>query len=183
MAIHNLIHWTTLMQAVSTARLEVHRLRQMFDEVAEAARGNPEAAEQVYAEVGDTLTAMPERLRAIESSLDRASFVLIHDMESMLRAGLPISDLAMLDEAIKDPGKQASSRIRAGIVWAGGKVAAVLPAWHRLPEVVPPSASRALFGSAAPPFAFRVRARALLPGLGRPSMYLACGTCEAPRGT
>lgn len=182
MAIHNLIHWTTLMQAVSTSRLEAHRLRQMFDEVAESAREDPEMAEQVYAQVGDTLTALPERLRALESSLDRASLLLIHDMESMLRAGLPISDLAMLDETVKGPGKQASERVRAGVVWAGGRVAAVLPAWRRLPDVVPPAASKALFGTAAPPYAFRVRARALLPGPGRPAMYLACGTCEAPRG-
>lgn len=173
----DLIHWTTLMQAISTARIEAHRLRKLFDEVASAARDNKEIAEEVYGEIGDTLSALPERLRAVEAPLDRASFVLIHDMESMLRAGLPISDLTMLDETVKEPGKQASRapRLAAGLVWSGDRVAGVLPAWRHLPPVLPARALQALLRDKAPPFSVRVTARAILPSRGTPDWFAVVG--------
>ncbi len=176
----DLIHWTTLMQAISTARIEAHRLRKMFDEVATAARDNKELAEEVYGEIGDTLSALPERIRAMEAPLDRASFVLIHDMESMLRAGLPLSDLTMLDETVKEPGKQASAALRLvpGLVWSGSRVAGILPAWQHLPSVVPARALQAVLLDKAPPFGVRVTARALLPSRGAPDWFAVVGTLD-----
>jgi hypothetical protein len=176
----DLIHWTTLMQAISTARIEAHRLRKMFDEVATAARDNKEFAEEVYGEIGDTLSALPERLRAVEAPLDRASFVLIHEMESMLRAGLPLSDLTMLDETVKGPGKQASGgfRLSAGLVWAGSRVAGILPAWRHLPPILPLRSLQALLREQAPPFAMRVTARAILPSRGTPEWFAVVGSFD-----
>lgn len=176
----DLIHWTALMQAISTARVEAHRLRKMFDEVATAARDNKDLAEEVYGEIGDTLSALPERIRAVEAPLDRASFILIHNMESMLRAGLPISDLTMLDETVKEPGKQASRgfRLTAGLVWVGTRVAGILPAWRHLPPVLPVRSLQALLREQAPPFAVRVTARALLPSRGAPEWYAVVGSLD-----
>lgn len=168
---HDLIQWMTILQAVSTARLEIHRLRQSFDEVMTQTKQNPEVAEGVFAEVGDTLMGLPERIQTIEGALDRASLLVVSDLEGLLRAGMPISDLNMIEET----GKRASRvpQIRNAIVWGGGRFAGILSCFGSPPGRIPKGILRGLCGSVPADLVPTHRYR--MPGSSRIARYFLVG--------
>lgn len=159
----------SLIQAVSTARVEVHRLHKVLDDITTQSKQNQELAEALYAEVGDTLMVLPDRVRTIETSLDKASLLLISDMEGMLRSGMPISDLSM----IEDTSKREASQKGNFLVWSSTRVAGVMWGYGRFPDQVPERFSRGLCGSGAP--GFRVTQRYLLPGRSRLARFIVLG--------
>lgn len=162
----------SLIQAVSTARVEIHRLHKVLNDITTQSKQNQSLAEALYEEVGDTLMALPDRVRAIETSLDRASLLLISDMEGLLRSGMPISDLSMIEDTSK---KEASQR-ENHLVWSGRRVAGLMWGYGRFPNRVPAGVLRGLCGEGSP--GFEVTQLYRLPGRSRLARFVVMGRTE-----
>lgn len=92
------VAWALLTEGVSQARLEAHRLRHTMNRVQTMVDKSP-AKEHLYERAGDIIMALPRRLEALETALDRTSYALSVLGAEHLRERLPMADRALVDDA------------------------------------------------------------------------------------
>lgn len=108
--------WALLTEGVAAARVEAHRLRNHVSRALKLVEQSS-AKEHIYEVAGDLLLAVPKRLEALETDLDRTSYALAVLGEDTLRDQLPLSDRKVVDEAVErakpifGPGLSRSSRV------------------------------------------------------------------------
>lgn len=103
------VTWALLVEGVSAARLEAHRLRNQVARVL-ALVEQSEAREALYEAAGDLIMATPKRIEELERHLDRTSYALSVLGEEDLRDRLPLSDRKVVDEANEKP-KTMTARV------------------------------------------------------------------------
>lgn len=92
--------WALLVEGVSAARVEAHRLRALVSRVLKLVEASPEK-EHLYQVVGDVISVAPHRLEVLETHLDRTSYALAVIGEDHLRDRLPLADRKLVDEAVE----------------------------------------------------------------------------------
>jgi len=94
------VAWALLTEGVTSARLEVHRLRHLVTRTLQLVEASP-AKEHLYEVAGDIIQAVPTRLEALETDLDRTAYALSVIGEDHLRDRLPLADRKVVDEAVE----------------------------------------------------------------------------------
>jgi len=94
------VSWALLTEGVTQARLEAHRLRLMVDRAMAMVETSPEK-EHLWEVGGDLIQGFPERMSALERSLDRTSYALVVMGEDFLRGRIILDDRNVVDEATK----------------------------------------------------------------------------------
>jgi hypothetical protein len=92
--------WALLTEGVTKARVEAHRLQHLLDRAVQLVDKSKER-EHFYEVAGDIIQAIPMRLDALQTTLDRTSLALAKMGESFLEARLSISDKTMVNEAVQ----------------------------------------------------------------------------------
>lgn len=92
------VDWALLVEGVSSARLEAHRLRHLLNR-AMALVQNSEKRDHIYQVAGDVVLGIPKRLDKLDSDLDRTLLALTGMGKDFLRARMTIEDKTLLDEA------------------------------------------------------------------------------------
>jgi len=103
--------WALITEGVTAARLEAHRLRHLVTRGMKIVNGS-EHREHLYQLAGDILTAAPNRLTALEVTLDRTALALSKMGEDYLKARLPIDDKTLVEEAIEPAGGFHKARVQ-----------------------------------------------------------------------
>jgi len=98
--------WALLTEGAASARLEAHRIHHLMDRVLKLVEKSPEK-EHLYEVAGDIIQVAPRRMESLERHLDRLSYTLAIVGSDHLRDLLPISDRAMVDDAIANAGSMA----------------------------------------------------------------------------
>lgn len=104
--------WALLTEGVTAARIEAHRLRHLLGR-AEQLVQQSEYREHLYQVAGDLIVGMPQRLTALERSLDKTSLALSKMGESFLESRLTISDKTEVEEAVESAFGGGRSRVSA----------------------------------------------------------------------
>lgn len=94
--------WALLMEGVAMARLEAHRLTHLVNRCQKLV-DQSEKREHLYQVAGDAITDMPNRLRRLETVLDRTALALAGMGEDFLSARLPLSEKQLVEETLQ-PG-------------------------------------------------------------------------------
>lgn len=92
--------WALLTEGVTSARLEAHRLRHLVTRTLKLVENSP-AKEHLYEVAGDIIQAVPTRLEALETDLDRTAYALSVIGEDHLRDRLPLADRKIVDESVE----------------------------------------------------------------------------------
>ncbi|MDB4278585.1 DUF4258 domain-containing protein [Deltaproteobacteria bacterium] len=100
--------WALLAEGVSSARLEAHRLHHLMTRVMKMVDKSP-AKDSIYQMAGDIIQVAPRRMETLERHLDRLSYILSVMGTDHLRDLLPISDRAMVDDAVEGAGPFGAS--------------------------------------------------------------------------
>lgn len=95
--------WALIIEGVSAARLEVHRLKHLVSRATKLVEKS-KYREHLYQIAGDLINAIPERITQSERFLDRTSLALSKMGDEFLSARLPVSDKNMVDDAIEASG-------------------------------------------------------------------------------
>lgn len=115
------------MQSVAGAQVEAARLRSQLDRVVRrVSEDDPDVREHAYKHYGDFLVGMPERLRVLEGTIQRAAFVLATEGPDSLRRSMPIGDLALVEEALSASRVASSPSIQVLAGSSGTRVAALV---------------------------------------------------------
>lgn len=88
------------MEGVSTARVDLHRLRLLLDRAQAIVDASPHK-EQLWQSAGDLIMGIPSKLHDLELSLDRTSYAMVMMGESFLRGRIPLQDRNRVDEGMK----------------------------------------------------------------------------------
>lgn len=91
--------WHLLIEGVSQARLETHRLRHMLSRVLELV-STSEDKEKIYRLAGDLISGAPDRMDQLEIVLDRTALALSRMGEEFLGARLPLDEKNLLDDTL-----------------------------------------------------------------------------------
>jgi hypothetical protein len=94
------VAWALLTEGVTSARLESHRMRHLVTRALKLVEDSP-AKEHLYEVAGDIIQAMPTRLEALETDLDRTAYALSVIGEDHLRDRLPLADRKVVDDAVE----------------------------------------------------------------------------------
>lgn len=94
------VAWALLVEGVTAARLEAHRLRHLINRGVQLADESPER-DHIHQVAGDLLIAVPYRLGRVESLLDRTSYALTKMGGEFLEARLTLSDRELVEEAVE----------------------------------------------------------------------------------
>jgi hypothetical protein len=97
--------WALLVEGVSAARLQAHRLQHLTDR-AQAIIEASDECEHIYEVAGDIIQGAPDRLRDLTRVLDRLGYALAKIGEDNLREHLSADDRFLVDSALegrKDP--------------------------------------------------------------------------------
>lgn len=92
------VAWALLMEGVTEARLEAHRLKHLMNRCEMLVQDSTHR-EHLYEVAGDIIEDMPRRLRALETTLDRTALALAGMGEGFLSARLPLSEKQKVEEA------------------------------------------------------------------------------------
>lgn len=92
--------WTLIMEGATAARLETHRLSHLIRR-ALALVQTSEQKEHLHQVAGDIIQALPKRMLALETNLDRTLLALSDMGQDFLRARLPLEDKTLVDEALE----------------------------------------------------------------------------------
>lgn len=92
------VAWALLMEGVTEARLEAHRLKHLVNRCEKLVQDSSHR-EHLYQVAGDIIVDMPSRLRALETTLDRTALALAGMGEGFLSARLPLSEKQKVEEA------------------------------------------------------------------------------------
>ncbi len=94
--------WALLMEGVSAARLEAHRLKHLVSRCQKLVDQSNQR-EHLYQVAGDAIVDMPNRLQRLETVLDRTALALSGMGEDFLSARLPLSEKQLVEETLQ-PG-------------------------------------------------------------------------------
>ncbi len=94
--------WALLMEGVASARLEAHRLKHLISRCQKLV-DQSDHREHLYQVAGDAIVDMPNRLRRLETILDRTALALSGMGEDFLSARLPLSEKQLVEETLQ-PG-------------------------------------------------------------------------------
>ncbi len=94
--------WALLMEGVVSARLEAHRLKHLVNRCQKLV-DQSDKREHLYQVAGDAIVDMPNRLRRLETILDRTALALSGMGEDFLSARLPLSEKQLVEETLQ-PG-------------------------------------------------------------------------------
>ena len=100
--------WALLTEGVTNARIETHRLRHLINRARKLA-DNSSHKEHLYEVAGDIILAAPERLSAIERSLDRTGYALSHMGQDFLKGRIPLTDRQIVEDTITPSGQLKES--------------------------------------------------------------------------
>lgn len=92
--------WALLMEGVSHARVDAHRLKHLINRAIRLVEASDEK-EHLYQVAGDIIVGIPKRLEHLETDLDRTGLALSKMGAEFLSARLSLSDKAMVDEAVE----------------------------------------------------------------------------------
>jgi len=102
--------WALLTQGVTSARLELHRLRHLVNRSLRLVEDSPQK-EHLYQVAGDIIQAMPKRVDRMTVILDRTSLALSRMGGDYLSARLPLEDKQLVEEAVAPAGGFRKSRL------------------------------------------------------------------------
>lgn len=88
------------MEGVSTARVDLHRLRLLLDRASAMIENSPQK-EQLWQAAGDLIMGIPSKLHDLEVSLDRTSYAMVMMGENFLRGRIPLQDRTRVDDGMK----------------------------------------------------------------------------------
>lgn len=92
--------WALLAEGVTSAALEAHRLRHLYNR-GRAMVDHSEEKEHLYQIAGDLILGVEQRLDALDRVLDRTSYALSKLGEDHLRDRLPLTDRRLVDDAVE----------------------------------------------------------------------------------
>lgn len=101
--------WALLNEGVSQARLDAHRIQHLMTRCLKLVEASKEK-DHIYQVAGDIIMGLPKRLDHLEMVLDRTSLALAKMGETFLESRLPISEKALVDEAITSAFGGSSKR-------------------------------------------------------------------------
>lgn len=113
--------WALITEGVTQSRLEAHRLRHLSNRALKLVQSSDQR-EHLYQAAGDIITALPERLAALEQVIDRTALVLSKMGENFLEARLPLSEKQLVNETLSP-------------AFGGGMTRSSEPAAQRLADV------------------------------------------------
>ena len=90
--------WALLMEGVSAARLETHRIRQLLNRALRAIDSSPRK-EEIFQRAGDVIMSLPDRLTRLDTLLDRTSYALTLAGKEFLHSNLSLEDRTMVENA------------------------------------------------------------------------------------
>lgn len=91
--------WALLMEGVSSARLETHRIRQLMNRALRAIETSPQK-DEIYQRVGDVVVALPNRLTRLDNLLDRTSYALALMGKESIHSRLPLGDRNLVEDVL-----------------------------------------------------------------------------------
>jgi len=94
------VAWALLMEGVSQARIDAHRLRHLVNRAMQLI-DKAEDQELIYQLAGDIIMGVPKHLDKLTTDLDRTSLALSKMGVDFLESRLPLSDKNMVDDAIE----------------------------------------------------------------------------------
>lgn len=92
--------WALVTEGVATARVEAHRLRHVLNRALRLVKDSDER-DHLHQVAGDLILAGPQRLDALEKSLDRASYILSVMGKNHLRNRLTSLERSFVDDAVQ----------------------------------------------------------------------------------
>lgn len=91
--------WSLLTEGVSRSRIETHRIQLVIERVMKLVEAS-DHKEHIYQVAGDAIESIPKRLASLELYLDRTSLALSKMGEEFYESRLPLSEKALVDEAV-----------------------------------------------------------------------------------
>lgn len=117
--------WALLMEGVTRARVDTHRLRHMINRALSLVESSEEK-EHLYQVAGDIIVGIPDRFDQLEIDLDRTSLALSKMGSEFLESRLPLSEKTMVDEAVESafgrPNLKDSDKLAKRFVLRASKV-------------------------------------------------------------
>jgi len=92
--------WALIVEGVSSARVEAHRLHQLLTKVLKLVESSPER-EHLYQVAGDLIVEFPKRLELLSQELDATSYALSVMGTDHLKERLPITLRNKVDETVE----------------------------------------------------------------------------------
>ena len=96
--------WALLTEGVTNARIEAHRLRHLLNR-AQRLADKSSHKEHIYEIAGDIILASPDRLSALERSLDRTSYALSCMGKEFLKGRINLTDRQIVEDTITPSGQ------------------------------------------------------------------------------
>lgn len=96
----NATEWALLVEAVASARVEAHRLRQLMHRALYLIDSS-EKREHFYQIAGDVILSSPDRMTHLERHLNRASYALAEIGTDVLKDSLPLSDRNVVEDGLE----------------------------------------------------------------------------------
>lgn len=94
--------WALLVEGVSSARVESHRLRHIVQRAEKLVKQLPkESREEFFRLAGDIVLSAPRHLEKLEDQLDWTSYALALMGKDFLESRIPLSERTMVDEALE----------------------------------------------------------------------------------
>ena len=106
------ISWAAVTEGVAAARVEAHRMRHLLNRALRLVK-NSKMKDHLYQVAGDIIAGLPQRLDAVEHSLDRTSYLLSAMGKEELRNRLTSSDRAFADDALTGTPPYSPMSIKA----------------------------------------------------------------------
>ncbi len=107
--------WALLMEGVTKARLEAHRLQHLLGRASVLVESS-EHKELLYQLAGDIIGGVPDRLNQLLLTLDRTGYALSKMGQEFLAPRLPLGEKTLVDESIEPAFGRAQTRHSARLV-------------------------------------------------------------------
>lgn len=91
--------WALIMEGVTRARIESHRMRHMINRVLKMVEDSEER-EHLYQVAGDVIEGFPDRHDKLDIALDRTALALATMGKEFLDARLPLSEKRIVEDAV-----------------------------------------------------------------------------------
>jgi len=106
--------WALITEGVTNARIEAHRLKHLMSRARKIVDTSP-AKDHIYEVAGDIILSAPDRLAAIERSLDRTAYALSYMGQDFLRGRIPFTDRQIVEDTQMETGqiKNSARRVTA----------------------------------------------------------------------
>lgn len=106
--------WALITEGVTNARVEAHRLKHLMSRAQKLVENSP-AKDHLYEVAGDIILSAPDRLAALERSLDRTAYALSYMGQDFLRGRIPFTDRQIVEDVQMETGqfKHSARRVTA----------------------------------------------------------------------